>query len=245
VTSVLFCLAVAAAAVAGLLLPSAVTVTRLPRPAEVARTHGPDAPEGLLRYRLPMALAAGGGVALLLGGWIGVALGVGALVGVWRFAGRLEPPSVRRRREALTAQLPMTVDLLATCLAVGTAPTAAVDQVVDAVAAPMSEELRVVSGKLRLGVDPHQVWADVSRHRQLAPLGRCLARALDSGASVSESMGRLADDLRRTARSDVESRARSVGVRAAVPLGVCLLPAFILIGIVPLVAGAVQVFVRP
>jgi len=30
-----------------------------------------------------------------------------------------------------------------------------------------------------------------------------------------------------------------VGVRAAVPLGLCLLPAFLLIGIVPVVAGLV------
>ncbi|MCW2792983.1 MAG: type secretion system protein, partial [Nocardioides sp.] len=36
---------------------------------------------------------------------------------------------------------------------------------------------------------------------------------------------------------DVEDRARAVGVKAALPLGLCLLPAFVLIGIVPLVAG--------
>ena len=48
---------------------------------------------------------------------------------------------------------------------------------------------------------------------------------------------RLADELARTARADVEDRARAVGVKAAVPLGLCLLPAFLLLGIVPLVAG--------
>ncbi|MPZ96075.1 MAG: type II secretion system protein, partial [Propionibacteriales bacterium] len=31
---------------------------------------------------------------------------------------------------------------------------------------------------------------------------------------------------------------RSVGVRAAAPLGLCFLPAFVLIGIVPAIAGA-------
>jgi hypothetical protein len=35
----------------------------------------------------------------------------------------------------------------------------------------------------------------------------------------------------------VEDKARRVGVLAAVPLGLCLLPAFLLIGIVPVVAG--------
>ena len=64
---------------------------------------------------------------------------------------------------------------------------------------------------------------------------------MESGSSVSEAMTRLADDLRRSARADVESRARAVGVKAAIPLGVCLLPAFVLVGVVPLVAGSLGV----
>ena len=68
-------------------------------------------------------------------------------------------------------------------------------------------------------------------------LGRALARAHRTGAPVVPAVERLADELARSARSEVEDRARAVGVKAAVPLGLCLLPAFVLIGIVPLVAG--------
>ena len=39
------------------------------------------------------------------------------------------------------------------------------------------------------------------------------------------------------ARAEVEDRARRVGVRAAVPLGLCLLPSFVVLGIVPLAAA--------
>ena len=42
------------------------------------------------------------------------------------------------------------------------------------------------------------------------------------------------------ARAEVEDAARRVGVRAALPLGLCLLPAFLLIGIVPVVAGLME-----
>jgi hypothetical protein len=56
-------------------------------------------------------------------------------------------------------------------------------------------------------------------------------------------MLRLADDQRRRSHAEVEARARAVGVKAALPLGVCLLPAFILVGVVPLVAGSVSVLV--
>ena len=62
-------------------------------------------------------------------------------------------------------------------------------------------------------------------------------------APVSRSPTRWtgsAAELAARARADVEDRARRVGVRAAVPLGLCLLPAFLLIGIVPVVAGLVS-----
>jgi hypothetical protein len=37
-----------------------------------------------------------------------------------------------------------------------------------------------------------------------------------------------------------EERARSVGVRAALPLGLCLLPAFVLLAVVPIAAGLLE-----
>ncbi len=84
-----------------------------------------------------------------------------------------------------------------------------------------------------------EVWGDLAADPGLAPLGRVLARAERSGAPVAAVVERLADDLAETGRAEVEQRARTVGVRAAVPLGLCLLPAFLLLGIVPLVASLV------
>ena len=91
--------------------------------------------------------------------------------------------------------------------------------------------------RLRMGVDPVIVWGALADDDVLAAMGRTLARAESSGAPVAEEVERLADDLERTSLAAVEDRARSVGVKAAVPLGLCLLPAFLLIGIVPTVAG--------
>jgi pilus assembly protein TadC len=57
---------------------------------------------------------------------------------------------------------------------------------------------------------------------------------------VTQEVPRLADELDRRARLQVEERARAVGVKAAVPLGLCLLPSFLLIGVVPLVAALLR-----
>jgi len=183
------------------------------------------------------------GATVLLGGPVGLGAGVVAAVVCWRVTGRIEPPSVRRRRERLVAAVPHVVDLMAACLSAGLSPAAAVERVTEALEPPVREELAALSARLRMGVDPLTVWSDLAAHPQLGGLGRSLARAVQSGASVSDAMERLSDDLRRTARGDVEARARAVGVQAAIPLGICLLPAFVLVGVVPLVAGSLGVLV--
>lgn len=220
-------------------LMSAVGAGASSAPPEVARGS-----TDLLRLRAPLSLVAGMGAALAVGGWLGAVLGIAVSRVAWRALGRMEPADARRRRESLVALLPQAVDLMASALAVGASPDAAVRVVAEAVDEPMRHELGRIQHRLSLGVDPVRVWSEVGRHPELGALGRCLARALESGASVSDALHRLAEDLRRSARAEVEARARTVGIRAAAPLGLCLLPAFILTGIVPLVAGTVSVLFR-
>jgi pilus assembly protein TadC len=209
--------------------------------AASAGTAHPGAARDLPVLRLVAALGVAVGVWVLAGGVSGALAAPVAAAACWWVTGRMEPAAVRRRRERLVAAVPHVVDLMAACLGAGLSPSAALEHVADAVGPPARDELVAVSARLRLGVDPGTVWRDLARHPQLGGLGRALARAVESGASVADAMQRLSDDLRRTARADVESRARAVGVKAAVPLGVCLLPAFVLVGVVPLVAGAVGV----
>jgi len=70
-----------------------------------------------------------------------------------------------------------------------------------------------------------------------AVAARTLGRAADSGAPVVGAVSRLAAEARAQARADGEQRARRVGVLVVAPLGLCFLPAFVLLGVVPVVAG--------
>lgn len=234
------CAAALAAAVAvGAAVPSRPAMPRRSprRPvAGAGLAPGTGPPRGL---RLLVTGAVAAGVLVLLGHLLGVLLAAVAGGVAWHVAGRLESPAARRRRERLRADLPLVVDLMSACLAVGLAPSAALRRVAAALEGPATAELDGVLARLDFGVDPATAWRDLGSHPELGALGRCVARSVESGASVAEAMSRLADDLRRDARARVEERARSVGVRAAVPLGVCLLPAFLLVGVVPLVAGSV------
>ncbi|UUZ60855.1 type II secretion system F family protein [Nocardioides sp. B-3] len=119
----------------------------------------------------------------------------------------------------------------------GASPQAALASVVRACPGPTSARLDGALARLRMGVDPVHVWGGLVDDDVLAAPGRTLARAETSGSSVADAVERLADELERSSLASVEDRARAVGVKAAVPPGLCLLPAFLLIGIVPTVAG--------
>lgn len=233
----------AAVAAAVIFAPVPRSIPAHPRPVPAAPDPADKQRSSLLRASV--AFAVGLGVAVLVASMVGVILGVIGSVVAWHVVGRMEPPAVRRRREALTAGLPHVVDLMAASLSVGASPVTVVERISAAVEPPMNDEMAAVSARLRMGVDPVRVWAELGAHPQLGPLGRCLVRAAESGSSVADAMHRLAEDLRRSSRAEVENRARAVGVKAAAPLGLCLLPAFVLVGVVPLVAGSVAVFMGP
>jgi Flp pilus assembly protein TadB len=192
---------------------------------------------GLLRVRPLLVLVAVLGGWAMVGGFFGVAAGLAGGVAAWVVLGRAEPPSVVRRREELLEDLPTGVDLLGSCLDAGAAPESALVSVSRALGGPVGEEFLTIHHRLDVGVDPVQVWRSVAAHPQLGPLGRSVGRAHETGAPVGQAVHRLAEELRDRARADVEARARSIEVKAATPLGLCLLPAFVVLGVVPMVVG--------
>lgn len=59
----------------------------------------------------------------------------------------------------------------------------------------------------------------------------------EHGGALAETMERLADDIRADSGSRAEAAAHRVGVLAAAPLGLCFLPAFVCLGVAPVVLG--------
>jgi len=187
--------------------------------------------------RLAGPVLAGVATAVLLGG-AGGALG-GAIVAAGTFVvlGRLEPAERRALRQALERQAPLVVDLVAACLASGAPLERSLDVASAAVGSPASDVLTRATTALRLGADPYPVWADVARHEPLAAMARALARSQQTGAPLSTLLPRVADQARAAHRTAAEARIRTAAVRLTAPLGVAFLPAFVLLGVVPVVAS--------
>ena len=192
------------------------------------------------RPRLACLLAAGAVLAVAPGvGGLVAAVAVGALGP--RLLARLEPAAARRERERLVADLPLALDLLGACLAGGAPLSAAADAVGAAVGGPAGARLRRVAALLAVGAPGSGAWLALAGARPdddaLGPAARALARAAESGVPVAAALGRLADDARRDSRAAGTEAARRAGVLAVAPLGLCFLPAFVLLGVVPVVAG--------
>ena len=66
-----------------------------------------------------------------------------------------------------------------------------------------------------------------------------LGLATRAGAPVAELLRAEAFRLRRSARAAGEARAATLGVRLMLPLGLCVLPAFVLLGVAPLMISVI------
>ena len=138
---------------------------------------------------------------------------------------------------ALIAQAPVVADLLATAVSAGATIHEALSVVADAVDDPIREKVRSVAAAVHFGAGPHEAWSDWLDVPALTPIALAVIRSQHSGSPVSSVLDAAAADMRQAHRADVEARARAAGVRAVAPLALCFLPAFLLVGVVPIVAG--------
>lgn len=137
----------------------------------------------------------------------------------------------------VACDLPRAADLLAACLDAGATVPAALRIVADVVPGPLAGRLRPAAALLQSGGDPAGLPAARLDDDPAARLLRALARAARTGAPLADLARDLADDERERARGEALQQARRAGVRAVGPLAACFLPAFVLIGVVPVVVG--------
>jgi pilus assembly protein TadC len=133
-----------------------------------------------------------------------------------------------------------SLDVFAVCLTAGMAvPTAAA---ATAASAPprLARILRRAADLLSLGADPVAAWSrpDVSAlDAHTDALLRLARRSASSGAALADGLAELATQSRHDAAHTAEATAERAAVLIAGPLGLCFLPAFVCLGIVPVVAG--------
>lgn len=143
----------------------------------------------------------------------------------------------RRRRDPFATA--SALDVLAVCLSSGMAvPTAAAASAGYA-PATLGAQLRRAADLLALGADPDMAWRvqDQSVEDGYEALARLARRSASSGSALATGVAELAEQSRQEAGHAAVAAAERAGVLIAGPLGLCFLPAFVCLGIVPVVAG--------
>jgi Flp pilus assembly protein TadB len=149
----------------------------------------------------------------------------------------------KTRQVSSASQAPLVADLLGAALDAGLPVSTATEVVHSAVTGAIAREVEVVIRAYSMGAGVDEAWRRLEPYSVLAPVAHAVVRSYDSGAALSPALRACAEDMRREHRARAEIAARSAGVRAIGPLTACFLPAFLLLGVLPLVASlAEQVF---
>jgi pilus assembly protein TadC len=174
---------------------------------------------------------------LLLAGAILIGVGPGL---VRRRAGavvRARTEGRETRSTADTFAAASTLDLLSVCLSAGmTVPAAASATALFAPPA-LAAMLHRAADLLALGADPETAWQTDDVDGSCAALARLARRSAVSGSALACGAAELAEQERQGVIQRAAAAAERAGVLIAGPLGLCFLPAFVCLGIVPVVAG--------
>jgi hypothetical protein len=123
------------------------------------------------------------------------------------------------------------LELLAAALRTGAGIPRALHATGSAVGGLEGGALAGVADALRLGADWDTAWHGAPD--RLGPVRRGLRGAWVDGAAPGEALRTTAQELVHERRSAARTAAARLGVQLVLPLGACFLPAFVLIGLVP------------
>ena len=148
----------------------------------------------------------------------------------------------RRQRQAVIVTLPDVIDQLDVAIGAGLTATLAVRHLAALAPVPFGDAFAEVHRRVHRG----QRLADAldalpeRLGEPTRPLVAAISGAERYGAPLAPALELLAHDARHERRRQAEEAARTLPIKLCFPLVCCVLPAFVLLTIAPLVAGAVR-----
>ena len=134
----------------------------------------------------------------------------------------------------------MMLELVAAMLDAGSGIGRSLELVAASASTDYGKALRPVVSALAIGADWETAWRSSEvRLPEILELRDALGFAALTGAPSSAILYAQAARLRRERFRAAEKRAASLGVKLVIPLGLCSLPAFICLGVVPVLLALV------
>lgn len=151
-------------------------------------------------------------------------------------------PSQRRSRRVIMRQFPDVVDVLVLTIRAGCTPLQAIETLAVTVAFPFDVAFQAVLHQVARGARFADAIGELTHHlgAHAQALTDALALCDRYGTPLAPMLDRLAEEARADRRRHAEVAARQLPVRLTFPLVGCTLPSFVLLTIVPLMAGTLS-----
>ncbi|WP_134322148.1 type II secretion system F family protein [Cumulibacter soli] len=164
----------------------------------------------------------------------GISMGVASAFGTYLALRRLR---ARVKPSVVDPALPLVLTVAGLLLRSGAPPGSALASAARSCGSESRSRCDQIERRLAVGETPADAWGGVADVPDLSAVGRAAIRTSDSGAALANAWSSIGVQLRADRRLAAEVRARKVGVRVLAPLGLCFLPSFICLGVVPMVIG--------
>jgi tight adherence protein C len=161
----------------------------------------------------------------------------------WRWPAWSGQRRGRRYRRAVDAEIPQLLDLLAAASSAGLSAPLALRRSRAALRGPLADELGATLDAVDLGSRWRDELRALADRLDLPDLRRAVAaitRTETLGTSLAETTAELAVNVRASRRAAITERARTAPVKMLFPLVFLVLPAFLLLTVVPVLLTTVQ-----
>ena len=151
--------------------------------------------------------------------------------------------AARRRRALAEREMPILLDLLAVTATAGLGGQLAMRRAAEATQGPLADALRIMIRRVDLGGRWRDELLDVAERLDLPDLRRAasvLTRSETIGSTYADALAEIARDAREAHRTAVAERARKAPVKMLFPLVFLVLPAFLLLTVVPVLVTTLR-----
>jgi tight adherence protein C len=166
------------------------------------------------------------------------------LVGLTFSIGLLLPDSwlakrIRKRQTVLRRALPEALDMMVVCVEAGLGLTAAIQRVAKEIEhqhPELSKEFTLTMVQMRAGLDTKTALEDMVQRTgvdEIKSLVGTLVQAIRFGSSIANTLKIFSDDMRDKRLKAAEEQAAKVGNKMLLPIGLFMIPAFLIIAIAP------------
>jgi len=145
------------------------------------------------------------------------------------------------QKAASSSEILRTLEVICLCISSGMTISDALEYAKNHSPLAAAQELERGLNQFRIGYPLARGLEQIAIENPLwSPISDTLITSLNSGSPIADQLADVEFILQSAIDTEKLKRIKSVAVKSVLPLGLCFLPAFILLAVIPLIAGLIS-----